>query len=255
MRLQGKVALVTGATSGIGKAIADLFAAEGAHVVVNYRPRPENEEKVKAQLAGYSTEGAAAPGDVAQRGDLERAVQIAVERFGRLDIAVANAGVQVDAPFLEATDEDWDKVINTNLRGSYLLAQIAARQFVKQGGGGRIIFNSSIHEDVPFAGHTSYCASKGGIRMLMRNIALELAPHGILCNNIAPGAIATKINREMLEDKEQAAEALGEIPLGRFGEPEEVAQVAVFLASHDSSYVTGSTYYVDGGMVQQVTKH
>jgi glucose 1-dehydrogenase len=255
MRLKDKVALVTGATSGIGKAIADRFAAEGAHVVVNYRPRPENEEAVKAQLAGYATEGAPAPGDVADRAAMLSAVQVAVERFGRLDIAVANAGVEIQKPFLEVTDDEWNKVLDVNLRGAFLVSQLAARQMVAQGQGGKLIFVSSVHEDIPFPGYTPYCASKGAVRMLMRNLAIELAPYKINANNIAPGAIATKINAGVLADQEQMAKALEEIPWGRFGEPEEVGSLALFLASDEANYVTGSTYYVDGGLTQQVTKY
>jgi glucose 1-dehydrogenase len=255
MRLKDKVALVTGATSGIGKAIADRFAAEGAHVVVNYRPRPENEEAVKAQLAGYATEGAPAPGDVADRAAMLSAVQVAVERFGRLDIAVCNAGVEIQKPFLEVTDDEWNKVLDVNLRGAFLVSQLAARQMVAQGQGGKLIFVSSVHEDIPFPGYTAYCASKGAVRMLMRNLAIELAPYKINANNIAPGAIATKINAGVLADKEQMARALEEIPWGRFGEPEEVASLALFLASDEANYVTGSTYYMDGGLTQQVTKY
>ena len=255
MRLQGKVALVTGATSGIGKAIADRFAAEGAHVIVNYRPRPENDEKAKAQIAAYATEAAAAPGDAATRSDMEAAVQLAVDRFGGLDIAVANAGIEIKSPFLEVTDEDWDKVLNVNLRGAFLLSQIAARQYVKQGRGGRLIFISSVHEDIPFANYAAYCASKGGVRMLMRNLSIELATHKISANNIAPGAIATPINQSVLDNKEEYARAVEEIPWGRFGKPEEVASLATFLASDEAEYVTGSTYYMDGGLTQQVTKY
>ena len=255
MRLKDKVALVTGATSGIGKAIADRFAAEGAHVVINYRPKPENDEKAKQQLAGYPVEGAGAPGDAGKREDVAAAVQIAVERFGRLDIAVSNAGIEIQRPFLEVTDEEWDQVIDLNLRGAFLLSQLAARQMAAQGQGGKLVFVSSVHEDIPFPKYTAYCASKGGVRMLMRNIAMELAPHKINVNNIAPGAIATPINASVLADKVQMAQALEEIPWGRFGKPEEVANVALFLASNESDYVTGSTYYVDGGLTQQVTKY
>lgn len=255
MRLKDKVALVTGATSGIGKAIADRFAAEGAHVVVNYRPRPENEESVQAQLAGYATEGAPAPGDVGDRAAMLSAVRVAVERFGRLDIAVCNAGVEIKKPFLEVTDDEWNKVLDVNLRGAFLVSQLAARQMVAQGQGGKLLFVSSVHEDIPFPGYTAYCASKGAVRMLMRNLAMELAPYKINANNIAPGAIATKINAGVLADKEQTARALEEIPWGRFGEPEEVASLALFLASEEANYVTGSTYYVDGGLTQQVTKY
>ena len=182
-------------------------------------------------------------------------VQQTVEKFGRLDIAVSNAGIETKKPFLEVTDDEWNKITSVDLYGSFLVSQIAARQMVKQGNGGRIIFISSVHEDIPFAGYTAYCASKGGIRMMMRNLALELASHKINANNIAPGAIATPINEAVLKDPEAMKNALSEIPWGRFGKPEEVASVAVFLASDEADYVTGSTYYIDGGLTQQVTKY
>lgn len=177
------------------------------------------------------------------------------EKLGRLDIVVNNAGIEIQKPFLEITDDEWNKVISVNLYGSFLVSQIAARQMVKQGEGGKLIFISSVHEDIPFVGYTAYCASKGGIRMMMRNLAMELAPHKINVNNIAPGAIATPINQKVLENPEDKKNALSEIPWGRFGKPEEVASVALFLASRESEYVTGSTYYVDGGLTQQVTKY
>ncbi len=158
-------------------------------------------------------------------------------------------------PFLEVTDEEWDKVISVNLYGAFVVSQEAARRMVRQGGGGKLIYTSSVHEDIPFPGYTSYYASKGGVRMLMRNVAVELAPHRINVNNIAPGAIATHINRAVLDDPEAKEEAVSEIPWGRFGRPEEAAAVAAFLASGEADYVTGSTYYVDGGLTQQVTRY
>ncbi len=253
MRLKDKVALVTGASSGIGRAIAERFAAEGAHVGVNYLPRGTGEADARAVVASLATEGLAVAGDVSKREDVERMVDEVVEKFGRLDIAVCNAGIEIKRPFLEATDEEWEKVIAVNLYGAFVVSQAAARRIVKQGGGGKLIYTSSVHEDIPFPGYTSYCASKGGVRMLMRNLAIELAPHRINVNNIAPGAIATPINQAVLEDPQAKANAVSEIPWGRFGRPEEVAAVALFLASDDAEYVTGSTYYVDGGLTQQVT--
>src|ERR1044071_8767373 len=154
-------------------------------------------------------------------------------KFGRLDIAVCNAGIEIKRPFLEATDEEWERVISVNLYGAFVVSQAAARQMVKQGDGGKLIYTSSVHGDIPFPGYTSYCASKGGVRMLMRNLAMEPAPHRINVNNIAPGAIATPINKSVLEDPEQKANAESEIPWGRFGKPEEVASVALFLASDE----------------------
>lgn len=256
MRLKGKVALVTGAASGIGKAIAERFAAEGAAVAVNYRPGGKHDgREVEARIRKDGGMAAAIAAEVQERGDVEQLIRQTVQKFGRLDIAVSNAGIEFKKPFLEVTDEEWNKVINVNLFGSFLVSQIAARQMVKQGNGGRLIFVSSVHEDVPFAGYTAYCASKGGIRMMMRNLCLELAEYGITSNNIAPGAIATPINQAVLQDPEAMKNALSEIPLGRFGKPQEVASVAAFLASDEAEYVTGSTYYIDGGLTQQVTKY
>jgi glucose 1-dehydrogenase len=255
MRLKDKVALVTGASSGIGKAIAERFASEGAHVAVNYLPRGRNEADARSVVDALGTPGMAAAADVSRREDVERMFAEVVEKFGRLDIVVSNAGIEIKRPFLEATDEEWERVISVNLYGSFVVSQTAARRMVEQGGGGRLIFISSVHEDIPFPGYTSYCASKGGVRMMMRNLSMELAPHRINVNNIAPGAIATPINSAVLEDPEAKREALTEIPWGRFGRPEEVAAVAVFLASDEAEYVTGSTYYVDGGLTQQVTAY
>ena len=255
MRLKDKVALVTGANSGIGKAIAGRFAAEGAHVAVNYLPGGTKDADVQAQLATYGTPGLAVAGDVSKRADVERIVAEIVAKFGRLDIAVNNAGIEIKKPFLEVTDDEWNKVLGVNLFGAYLVSQTAARQMIKQGQGGKVIFVSSGHEDIPVPEYTAYCASKGGVRMMMRNLAMELAPYRINCNNIAPGAIATPINQSVLDDPQAKKNAISEIPWGRFGRPDEVASVAVFLAGDESDYVTGSTYYVDGGLTQQVTQY
>jgi glucose 1-dehydrogenase len=253
MRLKDKVALVTGASSGIGQAIAMRFAAEGACVAINYRPNsPKDAESAQAMAAEIGAAAVAVEADVSKREDVERAVTQTLEKFGRLDIAVNNAGIEIKKPFLEVSDDEWNRVISVNLFGSYVVSQVAARQMVKQGGG-KLIYVSSVHEDIPFPGYTAYCASKGGIRMMMRNLAMELAPYKINVNNIAPGAIATPINQSVLSDPESLKNAITEIPWGRFGRPEEVASVAVFLASDEAEYVTGSTYYVDGGLTQQVT--
>ena len=255
MRLKDKVAIVTGASSGIGTGVAERFAREGARVAVNYRERPGNKEKVDAILARLETPGMPVEADVSKREDVERMVAEVVEKFGRLDIVVSNAGMEIKTPFLDVPDEEWDKQINVNLYGSFVVAQCGARQMVKQGGGGKIIFMSSIHEDVPFPQYTPYCVAKGGMRMLMRNVALELAPHKINCNNIAPGAIATPINQETLNNPATVKQALAEIPWARFGTPEDVASLTVYLASDESDYVTGSTFYIDGGNVLDVTRY
>ena len=253
MRLQDKVAFITGANSGIGKAIAERFAAEGAHVAVNYLPGGTRDSDAAVEVATFGTTGIAVAGDVSKREDVERMMAEVVAKFGRIDIAVNNAGIEIKKPFLDVTDDEWNRVIGVNLFGAFLVHQTAARQLVKQGQGGKLINISSVHEDIPFPEYTAYCASKGGIRMMMRNLAMELAPYKINVNNIAPGAIATPINQAVLDDPIASKNAISEIPWGRFGKPEEVASVAVFLASGESDYVTGSTYYVDGGLTQQVT--
>jgi glucose 1-dehydrogenase len=254
MRLKDKVALVTGASSGIGKAIATRFAAEGAHVVVNYRPGGQfDAESAQAEAASFGPRALAVAADVSKREDVQRMMERVLAEFGRIDIAVNNAGIEVKKPFLEVSDEDWNRVIGVNLFGGYLVSQVTARQMVKQGEGGKLIFVSSVHEDIPFPEYSAYCASKGGVRMMMRNLAMELAQYKINVNNIAPGAIATHINQAVLDDPAATRNAISEIPWGRFGRPDEVAAVAAFLASGDADYVTGSTYYVDGGLTQQVT--
>ncbi len=255
MRLKDKVALITGASSGIGKAMAKRFAAEGAKVALNYRPGGKMDAKAaSAEAASFGPNVMAVAADISERAEIERMIGEVVARFGRLDIAVSNAGIEIREPFLEVTDEHWNKVLTVNLYGAFVFSQAAARQMVRQDGGGRIIFTSSVHEDIPLPDFTPYCASKGAMRMLMRNISLELAPHKINVNNIAPGAIITPINQSLLDDPQKMKQADAGIPLQRFGTPEEVASVAVFLASDESSYVTGSTYLVDGGLTRNVTK-
>ncbi len=253
MTLKDKVAIITGASSGIGKAISKRFADEGAKVAFNYRLGGKlNPQTAEQQAKQFGSNVTAVAGDISQRPDVERMVQEVVARFGRLDIVVSNAGIEFNRPFLEVPDEEWHRVISVNLYGAFIVSQICARQMVKQGGGGKIIFISSVHEDIPLPDYTPYCASKGGIRMLMRNISYELAPHKINVNNIAPGFIATPINESVLKDPEATKKAQAEIPLRRFGSPDEVANVATFLASAESDYVTDSTYLIDGGLTREV---
>lgn len=251
MRLDGKVAIVTGASLGIGKAIALAFGWEGAAVIVDYRTHEDEAREVVGEIEGSGGLALSVRADVASPEDVGDLVRKTVEEFGRLDVMVNNAGMEEKMPFLETPFEVWEKAIAVDLTGPWLGCQEAAKQMVEQGGGGRIINISSVHEDLPMPTNSPYCAAKGGVRMLMRTISVELAPHGITVNNIAPGAIATPINKETLGDEDLMEELLSEIPLNRMGQPEEVAELAVYLASDQSAYVTGSTFVIDGGMMRQ----
>jgi glucose 1-dehydrogenase len=248
MRLEGKCALITGGSSGIGRAIALAFGREGADVAVHYNRGHEEAETVAAELQALGRRAVPLQANVAEVGPTQALVAQAAQALGRLDVLVCSAGVEVQEPFLEVTEAHYDLVLDVNLKGAFFAAQAAARQMVQQGGGGRIVNISSIHEDVAFLKYSPYCLAKGGMRMMARTLCQELAPHGITINNIAPGAIATPINQRTLASSTLLDELQGAIPLHRLGTPEEVASVAVFLASDDAAYVTGSTYYVDGGM-------
>jgi glucose 1-dehydrogenase len=251
VRLENKVAVVTGSSSGIGEAIALAFAAEGAAVVVNYSRHEDAAQKVLDKIDNAGGKGLVVGADVSDPKEVEAMVQQAVGTFGRLDIMVNNAGMERKMPFLETPFEVWQETIAVNLTGAWLGCQAAAKQMVAQGEGGRIINVSSVHEDLAMPTNSPYCATKGGVRMLMRTLAVELAPHNITTNNIAPGAIETPMDASLEQNPDEMKELLSEIPLGRMGKPEEVANLALFLASDDSSYVTGSTLFVDGGMIRQ----
>lgn len=249
MELQGKVAVVTGAGSGIGHAIAQTFGDAGASVVLNYFGFEAEAEALAERLSAGGMRSIALKADVSDGTAVTDMVRRAVQEFGTIDVLVNNAGVESAAPFLDVSEASWDRMLDIDLKGAFLCAQACGR-VMRDHGGGSIVNISSIHEDATFPGFTPYCAAKGGLRMLMRNAALELAPYKIRVNNIAPGAIATPINVQTLHDPAKLKELGRIIPLGRMGAPEEVAQVAMFLASDRSSYVTGSTYYVDGGFVR-----
>ncbi|HEX5502354.1 MAG TPA: SDR family oxidoreductase [Thermomicrobiales bacterium] len=250
-RLAGKAAIVTGSDSGIGRAIALRFAQEGAAVTVNYHRDAQGADEVKAAIEQAGGRAIVEQADVATVADVQRMIDGTVRAFGGLDILVNNAGVELPKPFLDVPEDEWALVIATNLTGPFVCTQAAVRAMLQGRRQGRIVNVSSIHEDVPMPGNAPYCAAKGGLRMLMRTLCDELAPHGITINNIAPGAIATPINRRTLADPQKIATLNAYIPLGRLGTPEEVAAVAVFLASDEATYVTGSTYFVDGGMTRQ----
>ena len=247
--LEGHVALVTGAGSGIGHAIAARFGREGAHVVVNSYGHDEEAERLAAELSRSGARSIALRADVSRAGEVSAMVERAVAELGPVRVLVNNAGIEESAPFLEIEEESWDRVLAVNLKGPFLCAQACAR-VMREAGGGSIVNISSVHEDLPFLDAAPYAASKGGLRMLMRNAAVELAPFGIRVNNVAPGPIATPINREALSDPSAQDLVRRVVPLARWGEPEEVAEVALFLASDRAAYVTGSTYVVDGGLVR-----
>ena len=248
-RLTGKVAIVTGSGSGIGKSIAIRLASEGATIVVDYRNRPEQamDTKTKAEAAGGKA--ITVQSDVTRMADTQNLVDQAYLQLGRCDILVNNAGIEKRADFWDVTEQDYDAVLNVNLKGAFFLTQFFVRRLRDAKLPGRIINISSVHEDMAFPHFSTYCVSKGGIRMLMRNLAVELGPLGITVNNIAPGAIATPINKALLEDKPKLDALLANIPLGRLGTSEEVAGLAAFLASDEAAYVTGSTYVIDGGLM------
>ena len=247
--LEGKVALVTGAGSGIGHAIAECFGRAGAHVVVNYFGYEKQADELAAKLSHSAERSLAMKADVSNAQQVSDMVRRATKELGPINILVNNAGVEAPSSFLEIPEDSWDRMLNIDLKGAFLCAQ-ACGGVMKDHGGGSIVNMSSIHEDFTFPGFTPYCAAKGGMRMMMRNAALELAPYKIRVNNIAPGAIATPINEATIHGPKKMAELARIIPLGRMGKPEEVAQAAPFLASDRSSYVTASTYSVDGGIVR-----
>lgn len=251
MQLENKVAVVTGAGSGIGRAIALAFAREGAAVTVNYGHHPEAADDTVKDIEAAGGKSVAIRADVTNPEDVRALIRSSVQELGRLDILVNNAGVEYKMPFQETPIEVWEKVIAVNLTGPWLGCREAAEQLVSQGGPGRIINISSVHEDLPMPTNSPYCAAKGGLRMLTRTVAVELAPHGVTVNNIAPGAVETPMDAPLEEHPDQMERLLSEIPLGRMAKPEEIAALAVYLASDASAYVTGSTFFIDGGMTRQ----
>jgi glucose 1-dehydrogenase len=253
--LTGQPALVTGANSGIGRAVALGLARAGADVVVNYVTHPEAADAVAHEIEGMGRRVITVQADVSREDEVERMYAAAIAHFGTLHISVSNAGLQRDSVFDEMTLDEWNTVISINLTGQFLCARAATREFKRRGvvagvsqSAGKVICMSSVHQTIPWAGHANYAASKGGLMMMMKSIAQELAPHFIRVNSIAPGAIRAPINTAAWNTDQAYADLMTLVPYKRIGEPDDIAQAAVWLASDASDYVTGATLFVDGGM-------
>lgn len=247
--LQGKVAVVTGGSLGIGAGIVRRLAAEGVAVTLDYHTHSDTSDTIAREIQGQGGKVLVVQADVSQVASVQNLVAQTVQTFGRLDIMVNNAGIEEPTPFTDVTEQSWDRQIAVDLKGVYFGAQAAAKQMIAQGGGGVIVNISSVHEDLPMVGNSVYCAAKGGIRMLTRTLATELAQHRIRIVNIGPGAVATPINTATLNDPQKKAALLAEIPLGRISTPEDIAGSVAWLASDEASYITGTTLFVDGGLM------
>jgi glucose 1-dehydrogenase len=249
-RFAGKIALVTGSSSGIGQAIAIRLASEGAAIVIDYVGSRQGADDTRSTIEKAGGKAIVIEGDVSRVSDCQCLIDQTYTQLGRCDILVNNAGIEKGANFWEVTEADYDAVLNVNLKGTFFLTQAFVKRLIDARQPGRVINISSVHEDMVFPHFATYSASKGGMRMLMRNLAVELGPHNITVNNVAPGAIITPINRNLLNNKPQLDALLNNIPLGRMGKPEEVAGLVAFLASDEAAYVTGSTYVIDGGLMR-----
>ncbi|MFZ4633224.1 MAG: SDR family oxidoreductase [Saprospiraceae bacterium] len=256
-RLANQTCIVTGANSGIGRDVALAMGADGANVVINYISHPEAAEEIADMIEKNNTLANAMvfKADVSKEDQVQAMYKATVDHFGTVDIVVANAGLQRDAPMHEMTMEQWQLVIDVNLTGQFLCAREAIREFIRRGRRpevshalGKIIHMSSVHEVIPWGGHANYAASKGGIVMLMQSIAQEYAPIGVRCNSIAPGAIQTKINEAAWSTTEALNKLLELIPYKRMGQPSDIGAAAVWLATDESDYVNGTTLFVDGAM-------
>jgi glucose 1-dehydrogenase len=250
MLLEGKTVLVTGGNSGIGAAIAVAAAAEGANVVIDYVVHPDETQELIGRIESAGGHAVGVQADVSKPADLQRMVQAAVQSFGRLDVLVNNAGIETRTSILDTTEADYQRVLDVNLKSAFFGTQFAAKQFIAQGDGGLVLTISSVHEDWPMPGNVAYCVSKGGTRMLTRTAGVELGPHGIRVVNIAPGAVATPINQSTMADPAKLQTLNSAIPVGRMAQPEEIADVVVFLASGKAAYMTATTVFVDGGIMQ-----
>ena len=248
--LDGKVAIVTGGNTGIGKAVVLALAARGAKVVIDYVSNPQAEDELEQQIAALGEVAVGVQADVSKLEDLQRLIDTAVEKFGRLDVMVNNAGIETRTSILDTTEEQYERVLSINLKSAFFGTQLAAKQMIAQGGGGRVINMTSVHEDWPMPGNTPYCLSKGGMRMLTRTAGVELAPHNVLVVGVGPGAVATPINAQTMNDPSALAKLNAAIPIGRMAQPEEIASVVAFLAGDGASYLAATTIFADGGIMQ-----
>ena len=249
MSLKGKVAIVTGGNSGIGMAIVLELAKQGANIVIDYVAHPEATEALEKQVTALGDQAIGVQADVSKVADLQNLINAAVQKFGRVDIMVNNAGIETRTSVLNTTEQQYEQVLAINLKSAFFGTQLAAQQMIRQGGGGRIINISSVHEDWPMPGNTAYCLSKGGMRMLTRTAGVELAPHNILVVGVGPGAVATPINLSTMQDPALMKKLDDAIPLGRMAKPEEIASVVAFLAGDGASYMTATTVFTDGGIM------
>lgn len=249
LRLAGKAALVTGSSEGIGAAVAVRLAQEGADVAVNYHSHPQDAQAVLEKIKALGRKSVSIQADLGHVPEVQRLVRESVRALGRLDILVNNAGVEKNADFWSVTEADYDLVLNVNLKGVFFVTQAFVRHLMETKRPGKIINMSSVHEELPFPHFAPYCMSKGGLKMMTRDLAIELAPLGITVNSIAPGAIETPINTKLLHDPVKLKALLGHIPLHRLGQPEDIAGITVFLASSEADYMTGTTLFADGGLL------
>jgi glucose 1-dehydrogenase len=250
MLLQGKTLVVTGGNSGIGEAIVKASAAQGANVVIDYVAHPEETDEIITAIEQLGGHAVGVQADVSQAADLHKMVKTAVDTYGRLDALVNNAGIETRTSILDTSEADYERVMAVNLKSAFFGTQFAAKQFISQGDGGIVINISSVHEDWPMPGNVAYCVSKGGTRMLTRTAGVELGRHGIRVVNVCPGAVATPINQTTIDDPAKLKKLQDAIPLGRLAQPDDIADIVVFLASGQNDYMTATSVFLDGGIMQ-----
>ena len=248
--LSGKVAVITGSGQGIGRGIAERFARDGAKIVVDYIGNAEGADETLKAIEAAGSQGVIVQADITRAEDREQLIETAVSKFGTIDILVNNAGMEKKADFWEVAEADYDKVLDVNLKGPFFLTQVFVKKLRELKRKGSIVNISSVHEDMVFPGFSTYCLSKGALRMFTRDLAVELGPLGITINNVAPGAIETPINKNLMANRTEMSALIRNIPLGRMGTVGDVASLVSFLASDDAAYITGSTYIVDGGLIR-----